>query len=258
MSDTVDIGGQQVPITELAAWYAKREQIEREIKQTQEALNAANGQLTDFAAAKEAIERLKTDPEYAKQFSDAISQHHADSAFFQQTPSAPIGPEGEGTPPVTTPPATPPAAPAAPVVDPHMAQQVERLERQIQEMQATSFVDAKLKEIHERYPSLDPQKVLERTLESKYPIEHLELVAGTMESERLSGVLAERSKSSSMLDALLAPNGEDLDSQLAALGSSLSVAQIDGDAGVDHAALSTEDHVLKAMAEVGLGSNNPT
>lgn len=260
--DTIEIEGKQVPVTEVAAWYAKKAQVEAEAARTREALTAANGQIAQSADAIAAIERLKTDAEYAKQFADAIASHHSDSAFFQQQTAQPIGAEGEGAPPAMTPPATTPPANSTPPpttqVDPAVAQQVERLQRQINEMQATQFVDTKLAEIKDKYPSLDPQKVLERTLENKFPIEHLELVAGTMESERLSGVLADRDKNTSMLDALLAPDGQDLEAQLSALGSSLSVAQINGDAGIDHGALSTEDHVLKAMAEVGLGSNTPT
>lgn len=260
--DSIEIEGKQVPVTEVAAWYAKKAQVEAESARTREALTAANGQIAQSADALAAIERLKTDAEYAKQFADAIASHHAESAFFQQQQTKPIGADDDGTQSMTPPPGTqtpPPAAtPGVPSVDPAVAQQVERLQRQINEMQATQFVDTKLGEIKAKFPSLDPQKVLERTLEAKYPIEHLELVAGTMEGERLSGVLAERDKNSSMLDALLSPDGQDLDGQLAALGSSLSVAQINGDAGVDHGALSTQDHVLKAMAEVGLGSNTPT
>jgi hypothetical protein len=259
--ETIEIEGKQVPVTELAAWYAKKATIENENRQTKEALTAANQQLAQSANAVAAIDRVRTDPEFAKQFADTLANVHSDSAFFQETPP-PAAPQGAGEnqePNVLTPPpATPPTNQPLPSPDPAVAQQVERLQRRIDEMAATTFVDAKLSEIKDRYPSLDPQKVLERALEEKFPIEHLEAFAATMDNERLTGIIAERDKGSSLLQDLLSPHGEDVDEQLQALGSSLSVAQLNGDVGIDHGSLSTEDHVLKAMAEVGLGSNHPT
>lgn len=262
--DTIEIDGHQVPVTDLAAWWAKKQVVENESRQTKEALAAANQQVAQAAKAQEAIERVRTDPEFAKQFADTLATVHAESAFFrgQTAPQAPQGatdPQDPNVTPPVDPPVTTPPVTQIPHPDPALAQQVERLTREIAEMRSTSFVDAKLAEIKNRYPSLDPEKVLSDALEAKFPIEHLEAFAAQQEADRLSGVLAEREKGGSLLHELLSPHGEDMDEQLHALGSSLSAAQLTGDAGVDHAALTPEEHVMKAMASVGLGvDNGPT
>ena len=128
-------------------------------------------------------------------------------------------------------------------------------------MQADQFVTAQLEAVNEKFPSLNPEDVLKRALEEKLPVEHLGLVASDMERERLEGIVNERTKQNNLLDQLMNATFStgDTDDQLEALGSSLSAAQLSGEAAVDWGQASMEDMILASMAEVGIdGSNSPT
>lgn len=257
--DTVDVGGRQVPITELVAYFAQKDAKEQELQSLRASQTAANEQLARTAEVVDAVERAKTDPQFARRFVDALAAAHANSAFFRDSLPGSADPDANGGDPVNlTPPPTgaPPVAPPAPPAganDPmlSMARQLEELRAQVAEDQQQRFLDSKLNEIREQYPTIDTDALLRQAIERKLPIDQLDLLAGNLERERLAAALKAKETNNSLLDGLLGGAGDDADDALARLGSSLSAAQVGGDAGVDYANLSTSDAILLAMKEQG-------
>ncbi len=114
------------------------------------------------------------------------------------------------------------------------------------------MLDAKMASIAETYPAIDTDALLQKAIEQKLPLEHLDLLASDFERERLSGVLKAKDQQNSILDGLLAGGGsDDADEALAGIGSTLSSAQVNGDAEIDYSALSVRDSVALAMAKHG-------
>lgn len=262
--DTITIEGKEVPVSEVAAFYARKDQIEADATRQRQALETANGEIAKSAAAVQAIEQAKNDPAFAKSMVDAISTVHKDSAYFAGTvdPPAPTPPAPTpGTPPVpptTTLPA--PGAPAGDVVNAAgqseatlaLARQVEDLQRQVLAGQSQSLLNAKLAEIKEQFPSLDEQEILKSAVEQKIPLEHLHLVAGDAERSRLAKELEKRNSNSSLLNELMFGRGNDdgdLDQGLKDIGVGLTAAQVDGTADVDYAKLDTGGALALAMAQ---------
>jgi hypothetical protein len=262
--DTILIDGKEVPITEVTAFYARKAALESELATSKQSLSAANQQLSQASRAVEAIERAKRDPQFARELADTLRTVHQDSAFFKDQTPPPAQDDGSAPPPAPEggTQVLPQGAPAvAAPVDLALARQVEVLQQQINSMQADQFVTAQLEAVSEKFPSLNPEDVLKRALEDKLPVEHLGLVASDMERERLEGIVNERTKQNNLLDQLMNATFStgDTDDQLEALGSSLSSAQLSGEAAVDWGQASMEDMILASMAEVGIdGSNSPT
>lgn len=257
--DTVNIDGKEIPLTEVVAFYARKEQLEAEANQLRASNAAANNELKRSASAVDAIERAKNDPEFARSMVDALSDLHASSAFFVDTPSLPDSSVQD--PAVTTPPIEPGvqsqslANPPAPAVSPEnlaLARQVEALQRQVDADASQRALDQHLAEISASYPAIDTDALLRAAIERKLPLEHLNLLASDFERERLSGVLKERESNNNLLNGLLlGGGGESMDENLQGIGLSLSAAQMNGDAEVDYAALDTGEALALAFAKHG-------
>lgn len=259
--DTVTIDGKEVPITEVVAYYSKKDAHEAEATRLRDAQAASARELANAAGAVQAIEQAKNDPAFARQLVDTVTQLHADSAFFRDTGGEPPVPPVEGVPPVPgqpAPVATPPVAPVpgAPVAATgevlRLAQQIETMQRTIDADQAQRLLTSKLEAIKTQYPALDTDEIVKKALEDKLPLEHLDLLAGNFERERLAGVLAKKETNNELLNGLMAGGtGADANESLASLGLSLSASQLTGDSEVDYGAMSTRDAVAKAFADVG-------
>lgn len=262
--DTVDIGGRQVPITEVVAYFAQKDQREQELATLRQTSEAAKQELARASVAVETLNKAKDDPSFARQLVDTVRSIHADSAFFKDPGTPPAPPAPEGTPPVTTPPTLTPPAPAPTpsptpgaggTVDPmvlQLAQQVEQMQAALNAAQSSALVQAKMEAIAERFPSLDGQEVLKRALEEKIDLNHLELLAGDMERDRLETVVREKDSHNALLDGLLSGGGgANVDENLTGLGLSVSAAQLSGDAGIDYSKLGTREAAALAFAELG-------
>lgn len=259
--DTVEIGGRQVPISEVVAYFAQKDQREQELTTLRQTSEAAKQELARASVAVETLNKAKEDPSFARQLVDTVRSIHADSAFFRDPAGAPPAPPAptDGTPPVNQPPATPPAtpvigAPAAPVDNMvlQLAQQVEQMQAALNASQSSALVKAKLDAISERFPSLDTEAVLKRAVEEKIDLNHLELLAGDMERDRLEVVVKERETQNSLLDGLLSGGGgANVQENLDGLGLSVSAAQLQGDADVDYSKLDTRDAAALAFAQLG-------
>lgn len=257
------IEGKEVPDSEVIAGYVAGAQAKAEAEQLRTAQAAANAKLQQAEAAVQAIERARTDPAFARNMVDTLAQVHGESAFFkgEVLPPAPQGaptPEGGAVlPPAAPAPGTPVPPPSPTGVDLELARTVEVLQRRLDQNDAQALLDAKLLAIGQRFPAVDTEKLVERCLAERIPLEHLELLASDVERERLQAELGKRETNNSLLDQLLSAGGAaDVDSNLDAIGSSLSAGQLKGDAGVDYETMSTEDAVALAFATVGAATDS--
>lgn len=264
---SVLIDGREVPVTELAAFYARKSQIEAEQQRQQEALQAANQQIAASQQAVDAIERAKSDPAFARNFVDTLAQVHQGSAFFEDAGTL-QQPSGDGTTepviPATT---TPPGAPAPPApngtpipapVDPRLiaqAQEIETLRRDLDEDRARRMLEDRKAELAEKFPHLKVDDILKSTIERQVGIEHMDLVAADLERARLQGVLDEKSKNSSILEEMFGVSTPD--DALSAIGASVSVGQIDGTSEIDDADLADTGNAI-ALAAAQLDRSRQT
>lgn len=243
--DTVQINGKEVPISELISTFHKAATLEGEVAQLRTTQQSTNEQLAQAARAQQAIERARTDPEFAKTMIDSIRDIHKGSAFMQESaPPAPPAPNGD--PLVTDAPAPTPNA------NLELAQQVETMRREMAGMQSQRLLDAKIEELQAKFPTVDPTELIKRALENELPLEHLGILAQAMDQERLATEAAKVSTNNDLLEGLLSgAGGTTAEDNLARLGSNVSAAALAGDAEVDYASMDPRDAVLLAMKDLG-------
>lgn len=261
MADTINIAGREIPLADVVAAYTKLPQHEQELATLRTAQAAANQEIASASPMVEMVQRMQSEPGFAKQVVDRLSGMHSQSAYFQASTeppaaAAPAAP-APGAAPVTTPaPAAGtqipvPGAMAAP--DLESAKQVEDLRREFNAFRNQQALDGTLLALGEQFPGLDTEALLKAAIERGIPLENLDLLADRFERERLQGVLAEKSKNNDLINDLLAGGGGKTDDEnLANLGLSVSAAQLQGDSAVDYASLSTADALALAFAEQGM------
>jgi hypothetical protein len=246
--DTVTIEGKEVPITELAAAYQRAQTLSTEVTTLRAQAEAAAQQLASSAEAVEQIQRLQRDPEFAAQVVGALKTRHADSAYFAATvpPVTPPASDGQQQEPAVI-------QPAATVTE---SAEVLALRKQLEDLQGAFAKDqggrmltSTLEQLEERFPFVKRDDLLKAAAEQQVGLESLPLLAASIDRDRLEAELQAKGSNDTLLDQLFGGAGVS-EEGIAAVGSSLTTAQLNGDADVDYASMSTDDAILRAAADL--------
>lgn len=243
--ETVTVNGKEVPVSELVAAFTALPAVRNELSEVQRAQEAAVRQIEETARQVQFVEKMQSDPSFARKVVDHLAEIHHESAYMNDltgNPNANTGEQDQDTGDITG---------RGVKVSDLTDRRIEDLNRQIAEMKSKTQLDEVLQVVKQQYPEVDPQALLKRALESDLPLSHLPTMAAAIDRDRLAGRLEEQGRNKTFLSEMLGDGGVD-QGDLSLLGSSLTTAELDPGANIDYGTLEIGDAILLAAQKVGL------